>query len=169
MKRRWFVAAFACLAAGAGAQDIKPFQAQEVKPYRAPEIQPAGGVRHEPQRRAGQLASDAQVQPLLGAWDSGVGGAVWTSPSSVPGWETLHVSPGALAGLFVLYPDGRYIWNSYGGKKGRWTRTDDPGYPIAFDDPVERKRWHVGADPHDPGRIFIYDGNSIYYTAKRPR
>ncbi len=49
---------------------------------------------------------------LLGVWSTMVPGAVWTSPSAFPGWQTLHIRPGALAGLLVIYPNGRYVWNA---------------------------------------------------------
>ncbi|MFD2365333.1 hypothetical protein [Pseudoduganella sp. GCM10020061] len=163
-----------------GAQDIAPFQAQAVKPYQAQDIKPyqPGAVEQEPRReearppaRSEAPAStqvSANVRGLLGAWQSGVSGAVWTSPSSIPGWENLHISPGAMAGLLVIYPNGTYVWNSYGGKKGRWSTSNDTDYPIVLDDRVENKKWQVGFDRASPGRIWIYDGNSISYSAKRP-
>jgi hypothetical protein len=160
--------AFAATCAQAHAQDIKPYQAHEIKPYHAQELQPVRAER-EPQRSPDRGTSDGQVSQLLGAWQSSVPGAVWTSPSAVPGWETLHVSAGALAGLLVIYPNGTYIWNSYGGKKGRWTRSNDPGYPIVLDDQSEHRQWKVGLDDRHADSIYIYDGNAIYYTAHRPR
>lgn len=160
------VLVLACLAGAAMAQEIQPYHAQEIQPYRAQEIEPArpAAPQHGP---LGQAASRKAVAALLGAWRSSVPGAAWTSPSAIPGWDTLHVSPGALAGLLVIYPNGTYVWNSYGGKKGRWMASNDADYPIVLDDTVEHRQWRVGADPRHRGQIFIYDGNAIYYTATR--
>lgn len=109
------------------------------------------------------------MEELFGAWSTNVAGAVWTSPSDVPGWSTLHVSPGALAGLLVIYPDGRYIWNSYGGKRGKWRATGDSGYPIQLIDNVEHRLWNVGLDDRHPGHIYINESHGYYYyTGRRP-
>lgn len=100
---------------------------------------------------------------LTGAWSTSVPGAVWQSPSAIPGWNTLHVSPGALAGLLVIYPDGRYVWNAYGGKRGHWRPSGDPEYPVLLDDRAERRLWKVGPNLRRPGRIFIVESNGYFY------
>jgi hypothetical protein len=173
MKRAIQLAIVACLSATAAAQEIKPYQAQEIKPYRADEVKPYQPAEVKPAAPAREASgrSARQASPgateLLGAWQSSVSGAVWTSPSSFPGFESLHISPGALAGLLVIYTDGSYIWNSYGGKKGRWTRSDRSDYPLVLEDTVENKRWLIGLDQRTQ-RLTIWDGNAISYTAKRP-
>ncbi|TFW35986.1 hypothetical protein [Massilia horti] len=173
MKRAIQLAVITCLAGSAGAQEIKPYQAQEIKPYRAQEIKPYQAQEVKPSRPASEPPGRSERQgaagmaELMGAWQSSVSGAVWTSPSSVPGFDTLHISPGALAGLLVIYPNGTYIWNSYGGKKGRWTRSDKSDYPLVLEDTVENKRWYVGLDQRTQ-RLYIWDGNAISYTARRP-
>lgn len=162
------VLSFAAAVSSASAQDIQPFQAQEVKPYQAAEVkpvQPPAPARRDTPPQA--QAAPAGAGELLGAWQSSVRGAVWTSPSSIPGWDKLHIAPGALAGLLVIYPNGNYVWNAYGGKAGKWTTSGDPDYPIVLDDRSENKRWKVGLDRASPGRIWIYDGNSISYSARR--
>lgn len=101
---------------------------------------------------------------LFGRWRTNVPGAVWQSPSS-GGRDQLHVSPGAVAGDLVIYPDGRYVWNAYGGKSGRW-RDGDADYPIVLIDEGERKAWKVGLDDRHPGQIYVWDGY-VYYAGKR--
>jgi hypothetical protein len=152
------------LCAGGTVGAIEMFQAESVKPWQPPSQTARQQVAATPQ----QAASVEGVKAMLGAWQSSVAGAVWTTPSSIPGWSNLNVSPGALAGLLVIYPDGTYVWNSYGGKKGRWTPSTVGGYPVALEDRAEKKTWLVGPDTASPGRIFIWDGGSFYYTAKRP-
>lgn len=112
----------------------------------------------------------ASLASLYGAWSTSVSGAVWSSPSSIPGWATLHVSPGALAGLLVIYPDGRYVWNAYGGKRGQWRPSGDAEYPILLEDRTERRTWKVGPNLRQPGRIFIVEGNGFFhYEGRRAR
>jgi hypothetical protein len=112
----------------------------------------------------------ATLASLYGAWSTSVGGAVWSSPSAIPGWSTLHVSPGALAGLLVIYPDGRYVWNAYGGKRGTWRNSGDPEYPILLEDRAERRTWKVGPNLRQPGRIYIVEGNGYFhYEGRRAR
>ncbi|MNY04263.1 hypothetical protein D3C86_1369300 [compost metagenome] len=100
-------------------------------------------------------------------WHTRVPGAVWQSPSDVPGYETLHIAPGVQAGDLTISPNGRYVWNSYGGKVGQWVR-GDANYPIVLIDTVENKKWKVGYDPkHTGGRdIVIWDGY-IWYDGKK--
>lgn len=173
MKRAIQLVIVTCLYATAAAQEIKPYQASEIKPFHADEVkpyQPAEVKTAAPAREATARSprqATAGTTELLGAWQSSVSGAVWTSPSSFPGFESLHISPGALAGLLVIYPDGSYVWNSYGGKKGRWMRSDRSDYPLVLEDTVENKRWLVGLDQRTQ-RLTIWDGNAISYTAKRP-
>lgn len=109
----------------------------------------------------------ASLASLYGAWSTAVPGAVWQSPSAIPGWSTLHISPGALAGLLVIYPDGRYVWNAYGGKRGQWRRSGDPEFPILLDDRAERRIWRVGPNIRQAGRIYIVESNGYFYYEGR--
>jgi hypothetical protein len=179
------IALIFCVSTGA-ATAIEPYKAPDVKPYKAQGIKPveAEGIKQfkaddikpwQPPARTTTQAEPtpdakhaAEVRSLLGAWQSSVSGAVWTSPSDIPGWSKLNVSPGALAGLLVIYPDGTYIWNAYGGKRGRWTPTSRSGYSIALEDHVEHKTWFVGPQNIAPDRIYIWDGNAYHYTGRRP-
>jgi hypothetical protein len=124
----------------------------------------------QPDRRPRPAAPAAAVSSLFGAWSTRVPGGVWTSPGSIPGWETLHVGIGALSGLLVIYPDGRYVWNAYGGKRGTWSRTNDGEYPILLDDRAEHRVWKVGLNTRNPSRIYVVEGNgAFYYEGQRAR
>ena len=114
----------------------------------------AGGTRAE-------LPPD--VSALLGAWSTRVPGGVWQSPSAIPGWDRLNIGIGALAGLLVIYADGSYIWNAYGGKKATWKATDDLAYPILLDDPAEHRTWQVGPNNHKPDAIYIREGRGMFW------
>lgn len=131
-----------------------------------------GWVPDDPQPQQ-EPRKQQQVVPrpsgLMGAWSTNVTGAVWTSPSHFPGWATLHVSPGAMAGLLVIYPNGRYVWNAWGGKRGTWRASGDAEYPILLNDAAERRVWRVGFNTRDPSAIYIVDtGGFFWYSGKRP-
>jgi hypothetical protein len=127
--------------------------------YKARDLSASQGSRN--QGGSSQAAGDPGS--LLGAWKTNVGGGVWTSPSAFPGWETLHISAGALSGLLVIYPDHTYVWNAYGGKKGRWEESGDATYPIKLEDRREGRIWMVGLDRRHAGRIFVRDTKGYYY------
>ncbi|HWP12843.1 MAG TPA: hypothetical protein VNN06_13540 [Ramlibacter sp.] len=116
-----------------------------------------------------QADATANLNYYFGVWRTNIPGAVWTSPSGYQGREWLHVSAGAAAGDLIIKPDGTYVWNSYGGKSGRWISAADAVYPIVLIDTSENRRWKVGADPkHTGGRdIMIWDGNSFYYNGRK--
>ena len=104
-------------------------------------------------------------------WRTSIPGAVWTSPSGYDGYDILHIRAGVSVGDLIIKPDGTYIWNSYGGKTGRWFENNDPGtpeYSIVLIDTVENKQWKVGADPtHYLGRdIMLWDGGSFNYMGR---
>jgi len=130
-------------------------------------VTPSGRQAVGPDRRS---AAPANLASLYGAWSTSVPGAVWQSPSAIPGWSTLHISPGALAGLLVIYPDGRYLWNAYGGKRGVWRRSGDAEYPILLEDRAERRLWKIGPNLRRPGRIYIVESNGYFwYEGSRAR
>lgn len=135
--------------------------------YEATPMTPERPTGRTPPGRGQPAQRPASLSSLYGAWSTSVSGAVWQSPSAIPGWSTLHVSPGALAGLLVIYPDGRYVWNAYGGKRGVWRRSGDPEYPILLDDRAERRTWKVGPNVRQPGRIYIVEGNGYFYYEGR--
>lgn len=147
---------------------IPMFVADEIKPYTPP--QPA----YEPIRPPGRDDSPRQPPSTLadtsyyfGVWHTNVPGAVWTTSSEVPGYDRIHVKPGALAGDLVINPNGTYAWNSYGGKSGRWVRGDAES-PIVLIDTAENRRWSVLPDKTTGGReIYLYDGNSFSYRGRR--
>ncbi|HTH15207.1 MAG TPA: hypothetical protein VL974_01030 [Magnetospirillum sp.] len=125
--------------------------------YHADIITPNQPAR--PQNQPQQPAAGAQS--LFGVWHTAVPGGVWQTPSAVPGWDTLHIAPGVRSGDLTIAPNGRYVWNSYGGKSGRWEMGDGE-YPIVLIDQVEHKRWRVGPDRRSNGRIYIWDGFVSY-------
>ncbi|MCF8503403.1 MAG: hypothetical protein K9G59_00690 [Caulobacter sp.] len=142
---------------------IAIYEATPMTPERPVRRPPAGPDRRIP-------APPVALSSLYGAWSTSVPGAVWQTPSAIPGWATLHISRGALAGLLVIYPDGRYVWNAYGGKRGVWRRSGDPEYPILIEDRAERRTWKVGPNLRQPGRIYIVEGNGYFhYEGRRAR
>lgn len=177
------------------AQDVQPYRApdvqadraQEVRPDRAREVQPGRpAAAREPEiveLQAPPAASgpaqgahpaaearppareEADLSYFFRVWRTRIPGAVWQSPSATPGWDVLHVSAGAQAGDLTIFPDGRYVWNSYGGKKGRWVRE---GGAIVLVDTVEGKRWSVRRDPDRQGGrdIVVWDG-SVWYDGRK--
>lgn len=114
------------------------------------------------------LAAAAGLNYFFGVWRTSIPGAVWASPSGYPGQSWLHVSAGLAVGDLIIKPDGSYLWNSYGGKKGRWEH-GDAEYPLVLIDTMERRRWKVGVDPKRTGGrdIVIWDGNAYYYDGRR--
>jgi hypothetical protein len=148
--------------------DIPMFVADEVRPYTPP--QPAIERSDQRQNRAAEAAANAgNLDYYFGVWRTRIPGAVWTSPSGYQGYDWLHVSAGVSAGDLIIKPNGTYVWASYGGKSGRWTRSGDAGYPIVLIDTVENRQWRVGIDPkHTGGRdIIVWDGGSFYYDGRK--
>ncbi len=135
------------------------YEATPIAPYR-----PAD--RRSPPDRRGS----GDVSIFFGAWSTVVPGAVWQSPSNIPGWDTLHISPGALDGLLVIYPNGRYVWNAYGGKRGSWRASGNSDYPILLDDRAEHRIWKVGVNDRKANAIYIVESNGyFYYEGRRAR
>ncbi len=153
------------------AQGIQPAQAQGIQPYQAPEVQPgkAGevGSQRSMNRRPKEKNERIKLSYFFRVWHTGVPGAVWQTPSEVPGYNRLHIAPALTAGDLTISPEGLYAWNSYGGKTGKWVR-GNCAYPVVLIDTVENKRWQVGYDPrHTGGRdIIIWDG-SIWYDGRK--
>jgi len=175
-------AAFAALLlAGASAHAIEVFKPQEVQPWQPPPPRqqpsaqpgPAANVQPavEPYRRSPEAPAQAApaaasgAAALLGLWQTNIPSAVYTTPSARPGYDLLHVSSGAAAGLLKLHRDGSYSWNSYGGKRGKWVETGRSDYPIEIIDTMENKRWLVGLDPRS-GELIVWAG-SYWYNGRR--
>lgn len=130
----------------------------------SPQAQPSDNASRIPRKQV-----RVELQGLLGKWSTDVPGAVWTTPSVFPGWQTLNVAPGALSGLLVIYPDGRYVWNAYGGKRSTWVRSGDPEYPILLLDPAEGRKWKVGLNAKRSNSIYIVESNGYFwYEGRRP-
>lgn len=161
--------ALALAAGSAGAQSIEPFRAQDVQPWQPPQqqqqVRPAAAVQPQPVPPARAPQQAAGTEALLGVWQTNIPGAVYTTPSGRPGYELLHVSSGAAAGLLKLDRNGGYSWNSYGGKRGKWVPTGRADYPIELLDTVENKRWLVGLDPRS-GELVVWSG-SYWYNGRR--
>ena len=130
--------------------------------FHADTVNPAPPAAKTPQQQQGPVAEAAS---LFGVWHTGVSGGVWQTPSAVPGWDTLHVAPGVRAGDLTITPNGRFVWNAYGGKAGRWV-PGDAEYPIVLVDDAEHRRWKVGPDRRHPGKIFIWDGTFTYVGSR---
>lgn len=161
---------------------IPMFVADEVKPHA-----PHPGFTPQPARTLtpgahppGLVMPGTQVHPapapaappagldyFFRVWRTRIPGAVWTSPSGYAGYDWLHVSTGVSVGDLIIRPNGTYVWNSYGGKSGRWVR-GDAEYPIVLIDTAENRRWKVGIDPrHTGGRdIVLWDGY-YWYDGRR--
>jgi len=165
--------------------DIQPYQAETVEPHQgapgignraASQAKPAGNegieiVRLPPQpagsvpSRPEPLRSAASAKSVVGLWQTNIPGAVYTTPSGLTGYDVLHVSTGAAAGLLRIDSNGTYSWNSYGGKKGKWVSSTDPEYPIELVDTVENRRWRVGYSG-SKGVLYILSG-SIWYEGRK--
>lgn len=151
------------------------FVADEIQPSRpspAPQPSPQPTPPQERAPRAGDTrgaAATADPSYFFGVWRTNVPGAVWTSPSGYQGYDWLHARAGVSAGDLIIRPNGTYVWNSYGGKSGRWVRGDSPEFPVVLIDTVENRRWVIGVDPkHTGGRdIVVWDGNSFYYDGRK--
>jgi|GEM_PF-1926794 hypothetical protein len=128
-------------------------------------VTPPGGTSG---RETRVPATPASVDALFGVWRTRIPGAVWTSPSGYAGYGWLHVSAGVSVGDLIIKPDGTYVWNSYGGKTGRWTR-GNAEYPLVLIDTAENRRWGVALDPrHTGGRdIMVWDGKFYSYDGRR--
>lgn len=151
--------------------DMPMFVADEVKAYTnpAPAAEPRNGKRQNRLIDAGSASGGAgSPEYYFGVWRTRIPGAVWTSPSGYQGVDWLHVRAGVSAGDLIIRPDGSYVWNSYGGKEGRWVR-GDAAFPVVLIDTVENRRWHVGADAKRIGGrdIVVWDGNSFYYDGRK--
>jgi hypothetical protein len=135
------------------------YQATPISPDRPAEH----GYSHDRRDRG-------DISTFFGAWSTVVPGAVWQSPSNIPGWDTLHISPGAIDGLLVIYPNGRYVWNAYGGKRGSWRASGNGDYPILLDDRAEHRIWKVGVNDRKANAIYIVESNGyFYYEGRRAR
>ncbi len=151
---------------------VKPYSSDQVKPYQSQPVQNGSAGRHDDRQPASKTApgdaGSAELNSYFGVWRTRIPGAVWTSPSGYQGYDWLHVSAGVSVGDLIIRPDGTYIWNSYGGKKGKWVRGDE-SYPIVLIDATENRKWKVAVDPrHTGGRdIVIWDGNYYYYDGRR--
>jgi len=173
------------------AETVRPYQADSIEQNRgdaiepqkpAPTVQPApsrqiqqsnGGrivpvpavpaPSPEKQKSAGDGSQTAKS--VIGVWQTNVPGAVYTTPSGVSGYDLLHVSTGAVAGLLRINANGTYSWNSYGGKKGKWVATSDPDYPVEIIDTVENRRWRVGYSA-SKRTLLVWDG-SIWYEGRK--
>lgn len=139
------------------------------EPVQAPARKPRARWNEETNTVQPAAAPGARLAYYFGVWRTSIPGAVWTSPSGYRGLDWLHVSTGVSAGDLIIRPNGTYVWNSYGGKAGRWVDGDDAAYPIVLIDTEENRRWKVGADlRHTGGRdIMVWDGNSIYYDGRK--
>ena len=164
---KYFITGIVIFFLNSPAHSIDTYKAKTIEVYKAKTVE-AYKSQNQLKEQASAPAKE-DVSALFGAWQTVVPGGVWTSPSAIPGWETLHVGTGALAGLLVIYADGTYVWNAYGGKKGRWITPGRSGYPIALEDKVERRMWNVGLDKRHPGKIWIWDGKAFNYQGTRAK
>jgi hypothetical protein len=108
-------------------------------------------------------AAGTSPEYFFGVWRTRIPGAVWSSPSGYRGYDWLSVRAAVNVGDLIIRPDGTYVWNSGGGKAGRWERGRGD-WPIVLIDTVEKRRWMVSADRmHTGGRdIVVSDGNSSF-------
>lgn len=173
------------------AESVKPYQADSIRPHRgdaieplqpAPQVEPVPG--RQPQQQDALRIAPVPAAPapspgkdmsardaahlakgVIGVWQTNIPGAVYTTPSGLSGYDILHVSSGAAAGLLRINANGTYTWNSYGGKKGKWVATSDPEYPVEIIDTVENRRWRVGYNA-TKATLLVWDG-SIWYEGRK--
>lgn len=146
------------------AKDIEFYRAQPVE-----RIAPPNTVERATQPKRVQRNDNGQEQQngidqLFGVWHTKIPGGVWQSPGQVPGYDVLHIAPGVQSGDLTIDPSGNYVWNSYGGKAGKWEQ-GNAAYPIVLIDTVEKKKWRVGFNKREGG-IYIWDGY-VYYKGTR--
>lgn len=159
----------ALLLAASSAGAIEVFKAQEVEVYRGDanadsSRNPFAAPSNDRQARPSPQPAAQNASQLFGVWQTNIPGAVYTVPSGVAGYDRLIVSSGAAAGLFRLNPDGTYVWNSYGGKRGKWERSNDPEYPVEIIDTVENRRWKVGFDAR--AQVLRIWSGSFWYEGR---
>lgn len=172
------------------ATEVQPYVAPVVKPYVPPKplvpdppkptIDPQTPVPSDPSANNPTPQPPPPVKPtpkakpkidtnyFMGVWRTNVSGAVWESPSGYDGYNWLNVGAGISAGDLIIKPNHTYVWNSYGGKTGKWVKgTAD--YPVVLLDTVENRQWQLSVDPHHTGGrdITVWDGNAYYYDGRR--
>ncbi|MEB3171972.1 MAG: hypothetical protein VKK43_11425 [Synechococcaceae cyanobacterium] len=110
----------------------------------------------------------ARSSDLIGIWSTSVPGGVVQDSGLT----------GSRAGDLFLYRDNTYVWYQSNGidgvKRGSWSSTTDPDYPLILDDPYERLRWRLRFQRSgDDSSIYIVpigsSGNSQYtwYVGER--
>lgn len=137
----------------------------------AESVQPTPTPRPDPEQQTQPPTAARDIAALLGVWDTNVPSSVITRYSRALDREFVSVAPGARGRLLKIKPDGTWVWQSYGGKRGTWRRNPDPkGYPILLDDPSENATWGVGPDTRDSrGDIIIQKASGVYYVGRRVR
>lgn len=158
-------------------KEIDTYKSKNIDTYKSGTVKPgSAGTTHstpkttdtkESNKNKSPEVSKNNIESLIGRWHTRIPGAVWQTPSGRDGYDNLHVSSGLKSGDLVIYSNGTYIWNSYGGKKGNWVKGDSE-YPIVLIDKSENKKWRVGYDSkHTGGRdIIIWEGN-YWYEGRR--
>lgn len=153
---------------------IEPGNVEMVKPYAndqgqqrkaATKVQSQTDRAPENSRRPAPADNSNGAKSVIGLWQTNIPGVVYTTPSGLAGYDTLHVSSGASGGLLRINENGTYTWNSYGGKKGKWVSTADSEYPIEIIDTVENRRWRVGYSG-SKGVLYLWSG-SIFYEGRK--
>jgi hypothetical protein len=135
-----------------------------VAPPSRPDVPARPAVAAAPPTKSSQGKASG-LEFFFGVWRTSIPGAVWTSPTGYDGTSWLHVAAGVSAGDLIIKPDGTYVWNSYGGKKGRWERGDAES-PIVLVDTVENRRWNVSVNSRKSEQIFVWDG-FYHYEGRR--
>jgi len=104
----------------------------------------------------------ARSSDLIGIWSTSVPGGVVQDSGLT----------GSRAGDLFLYRDNTYIWYQSNGtngvKRGSWSSTADPDYPLILDDLYEGRRWRLrfqrSGDDASIYLVPISSGGNDQYT-----
>lgn len=114
---------------------------------------PDGSVPHfnigDPPASPAAAAAGKQAKPtteiagLYGIWHTNRPGASYANAMDVPGSYLLAARPGLAQGDLTISPNGTYVWNTFSGSSGRWTRGEKDAV-VLYDDST-RSKWRVVA------------------------
>lgn len=148
------------------AQEIQMYQSQTIQIHRGKEAPPAKPVQGPTVQGSTSQQTPPNTDAFIGTWGTHVPGGVYETPSNQPGWNVLHVSPGAKGAQLTIHPDGRFQW---GNMAGRWDGTRQPDYPLVLRKAKGNRDWKVGwarTQNNKPAEIVIWDGFTWYNGTK---
>ncbi|MBF0542416.1 MAG: hypothetical protein HQK91_13315 [Nitrospirae bacterium] len=147
------------------AKEIEPYKPHDIKPYRAHEAGADNKVELNPQKT--QETNTTSLDYAFHSFRLRLPGGTYVTPSSQPGYDILHVSPGAITDSVIqINPNGQYVWNSKWDKKiirGNW-KQEKTG-TITIINGQGNKNWRfqkTNKRTNNDGDIFVDDGYISY-------